>query len=365
MEMKYKKSIMGRLCTAITITVLALMSGCGSKEAAESGTAETYTYESGMGYSIELPNCYKESVTIVPGENHEEFYVKEIYEDGGHGRLFTVMAVESGEAESAMSIMENSTALGITSDSRFTYIAGTPTDVQFEEDDRKQYEMLFGYYESIIGTFTMHEPEEISLASGNGVNEKGEYIFPESHSRYLDESELTNLTEWECNVARNEIYARHGRKFDSERLQEYFNGCSWYNPTFPPDEFSESVLNEYELANIDMIVDYETVKGYRKPEAVYVGDVMDYMISDVIDQTIKVDGIAVFASMGLDGTPGKTISVSLADENRNSSIILEGIYDKDIEDWGLQDGDYCSVTGYVYYGEYDTLMIDVMDIDVW
>lgn len=90
-----------------------------------------------------------------------------------------------------------------------------------------------------------------------------EYILPESGSRYLSESDLQGLSKEECRIARNEIFARHGRKFDDEELQEYFNSCSWYTGTIAPEDFDDSVLNEYEIANRDLIVTYEQEKGYR------------------------------------------------------------------------------------------------------
>ena len=59
------------------------------------------------------------------------------------------------------------------------------------------------------------------------------------------------------------MYARHGRKFDDEDLQSYFNGKSWYTPSIDPTEFPESLLNEYEIANRDLIVEYEIDNGFR------------------------------------------------------------------------------------------------------
>ena len=64
-------------------------------------------------------------------------------------------------------------------------------------------------------------------------------------------------------MARNEIYARHGRMFEDESLQKYFENFDWYYPTIQPDDFNESMLNDYEIFNRDLIVEYETEQGYR------------------------------------------------------------------------------------------------------
>lgn len=88
-------------------------------------------------------------------------------------------------------------------------------------------------------------------------------LLPGSDSRYISESELEGFTKEECRIARNEIYARHGRMFDDESLQEYFNSLDWYSPSIAPDDFDESSLNDYERANLDLIISYETEQGYR------------------------------------------------------------------------------------------------------
>ena len=77
------------------------------------------------------------------------------------------------------------------------------------------------------------------------------------------DADVENLTLREINYAKNELYARHGRKFLDEGLQEYFNGKSWYNGTIEPDDFKEDMLSEIERTNEDTIVNYETKMGYR------------------------------------------------------------------------------------------------------
>ena len=48
------------------------------------------------------------------------------------------------------------------------------------------------------------------------------YIFPNSDTEYLTKSDLSGMSKSEINLAKNELYARHGRKFKSKELQEYF-----------------------------------------------------------------------------------------------------------------------------------------------
>ncbi len=90
-----------------------------------------------------------------------------------------------------------------------------------------------------------------------------EYILPNSDRAYLSKSDLRGLSKEECRLARNELYARHGRKFVDEELMYYFMQFDWYMPRIEPEDFEESMLNDYEMANRDLIVEYEEEMGYR------------------------------------------------------------------------------------------------------
>ena len=90
-----------------------------------------------------------------------------------------------------------------------------------------------------------------------------DYILPSSDSRYIDKDELENFTPDECRLARNELYARHGRMFTDESLQSFFDSKDWYSGYISPDDWDENSLNEYEFYNRDLIVEYEKEMGYR------------------------------------------------------------------------------------------------------
>lgn len=84
------------------------------------------------------------------------------------------------------------------------------------------------------------------------VNTQG-YLAPDADIRYLEQTDTDGFTAQLYNYAKNEIYARHGRLFNSIELQNYFNSQDWYYGFIQPDDFSDSVFNEYEKANLQYL----------------------------------------------------------------------------------------------------------------
>ena len=102
------------------------------------------------------------------------------------------------------------------------------------------------YYESLSLT---REPEKTLMDQ--------DYILPDSDKRYYTAAELENLSAEELRYARNEIYARHGLIFDDWDLKNYFLQKSWYHGSNSIRYFDDSCFNEYERANLQLIIDVE------------------------------------------------------------------------------------------------------------
>ena len=83
------------------------------------------------------------------------------------------------------------------------------------------------------------------------------YVISDSdrHLYTVEEVEALGLTEWQLEIARNEIYARHGRGFNDSTLQAYFDAQDWYERKYSPEEFDAlgGVLSETELSNVAVI----------------------------------------------------------------------------------------------------------------
>jgi hypothetical protein len=83
-------------------------------------------------------------------------------------------------------------------------------------------------------------------SSGGAV--QGGFIFPDSDRRLLTPGDLQRLSKDDLRIARNEIFARRGRYFESADLKARFERFSWYAPnTWNPK------LNPIEQANVALI----------------------------------------------------------------------------------------------------------------
>lgn len=105
-----------------------------------------------------------------------------------------------------------------------------------------------GYDYDGIGSYTGYYTYELTAS---------DYIFWDSNIRYLSENEVAYLSLQQLNYARNEIYARRGYIFQSQELRDYFESKYWYYGIIPANQFSVSVFNTYETANIELLKKYE------------------------------------------------------------------------------------------------------------
>ena len=146
--------------------------------------------------------------------------------------------------------------------------------VPASELDREAYRQQLGLEESTQaeasaeslerGSFAVPDPSlATSSAAATTAAAAGEYIFPDSNTRYLTRAEVEALDDQQLRLARNEIFARLGRTFVDQELQAYFNSKSWYVGRYTPEEFDamgDSILNQYEMANSQLITEVEDAR---------------------------------------------------------------------------------------------------------
>lgn len=175
----------------------------------------------------------------------------------------TVAAVENTTAAVATVAQPTSTAESPSSIAETT-VAASETTTSASESTRSVEPV---YFEGDIGEI---RSQKMKLAEGNhycessndyfenvlgdtGVSNSYE-LFPQTAERYFTAEDFADCPEDILVLAKNEIYARHGRMFLDREIYEYFLTRMWYEPTYAPEEFDESCLNEYEKANIELLV---------------------------------------------------------------------------------------------------------------
>ena len=98
--------------------------------------------------------------------------------------------------------------------------------------------------------------EKISGSSEDAFT--GDYVFPMSDQVLLTEEDVAPILDDQekLSIARNEIYARHGRMFDTEWLQEYFDSKPWYEGIYNAADFDQNVtLSDIETQNAAYLLD--------------------------------------------------------------------------------------------------------------
>ena len=92
-----------------------------------------------------------------------------------------------------------------------------------------------------------------SSGSNSGAYDDS-YMMYDVDSRYVSADELSSWSSEDLAKLRNEIFARHGRIFKTQKWIDYFATKTWYVPRY---DNVDSMLNDYEWANLDVILKLE------------------------------------------------------------------------------------------------------------
>ena len=175
---------------------------------------------------------------IKPSQSEKELYKKYYYYEGNN----LIFAYYEGVDAHRFYFDDNKLIRW-----RYSSDASIPDSaVNYEEET----EELINWQEQVYAD-AMKAKEIVNRLYENG------YILEGSDCRIMDSSELDGLTAEQCNLAKSEIYARHGYIFESDEIRNYFSQFSWYNPSIYPEDFKDSLFNEYEIYNRDLVINYE------------------------------------------------------------------------------------------------------------
>ena len=102
------------------------------------------------------------------------------------------------------------------------------------------------------------ERKNLEILSGAQKKQRNVALLPGDmeffENRTISEQMLHGLSLHELRLLRNEIYARHGRMFRAEWLQQYFFSQPWYAPD---ENFKDEELSGNDKLNVETIVKFE------------------------------------------------------------------------------------------------------------
>lgn len=122
------------------------------------------------------------------------------------------------------------------------------------------------------GSARSYIPNADVNTSFSGTYWNSDFIFPNSSKVKVTDDDLRKLSLAEMRVARNEIFARHGRQFKDPMLNKWFYSKAWYlkiNPKYSPADFDAlpDQMNAVEKENIAFIVKAE--KNRMKNQTIF------------------------------------------------------------------------------------------------
>lgn len=280
-----------RILAGMLVVVVIMVAGCGEKDdkidktdfVTERVDLEQTETEVGMDSEVgtdslgqlgddnlfsDLNTYTWQEITIsIPDAWEGKYQVRE-YEDG-----FELIQTASYEKVSGMGMLcsfnridgmlgdfAGTTPLAFT-DTQMYYMT-EPTDVNYYYEDEKiarEYQEMYDLVSAVASTVVIDK---------EGVRENPEeYVLPLSGTVLVKEEDLLNFSDYELKLARNEIFARHGRQFADSQLAAYFDSCSWYEGTVLPEEFDEGVLSQVEKDNLKVIQSAEEEYKTEHPDS--------------------------------------------------------------------------------------------------
>lgn len=93
-----------------------------------------------------------------------------------------------------------------------------------------------------------------------------ERYYPDLTEAMSETEDLYLYDQTRLSIARNQIFAVHGRCFSDPFLQKVFEQKNWYEPTLSAEEFSAAqneLLTEIQKKNLDAVLDAEINLHYR------------------------------------------------------------------------------------------------------
>ena len=188
----------------------------------------------GMQYAVKAYSYNGEKLVEMA---NEELQGSDFYEVGHSMTEYVDQLNTMGFSKTAAAVYDRDVLRVCAADSGITFLSKILLHHSYLEEDKTWAYDPYAYMEFVEG-------EEAEDA----------YVLPESNEKELSADELRDLGEDRLRIARNEIYARYGRSFQDEALEQYFQKKAWYCQS---ETIDDTVLSETEFANRDLILQAE------------------------------------------------------------------------------------------------------------
>lgn len=188
----------------------------------------------GMQYAVKAYSYNGEKLVEMA---NEELQGSDFYEVGHSMTEYVDQLNTMGFSKTAAAVYDRDVLRVCAADSGITFLSKILLHHSYLEEEKTWAYDPYAYMEFVEG-------EEAEDA----------YVLPESNEKELSADELRDLGEDRLRIARNEIYARYGRSFQDEALEQYFQKKAWYCQS---ETIDDTVLSETELANRDLILQAE------------------------------------------------------------------------------------------------------------
>lgn len=188
----------------------------------------------GMQYAVKAYSYNGEKLVEMA---NEELQGSDFYEVGHSMTEYVDQLNTMGFSKTAAAVYDRDVLRVCAAYSGITFLSKILLHHSYLEEDKTWAYDPYAYMEFVEG-------EEAEDA----------YVLPESNEKELSADELRDLGEDRLRIARNEIYARYGRSFQDEALEQYFQKKAWYCQS---ETIDDTVLSETELANRDLILQAE------------------------------------------------------------------------------------------------------------
>ena len=188
----------------------------------------------GMQYAVKAYSYNGEKLVEMA---NEELQGSDFYEVGHSMTEYVDQLNTMGFSKTAAAVYDRDVLRVCAADSGITFLSKILLHHSYLEEDKTWAYDPYAYMEFVEG-------EEAEDA----------YVLPESNEKELSADDLRYRGVERVRIARIEIYARYGRSFQDEALEQYFQKKAWYCQS---ETIDDTVLSETELANRDLILQAE------------------------------------------------------------------------------------------------------------